>query len=614
MTETVKCRVCDCLSPLGTVECPDCGAPLPRELPKEETPLPPSEAEDAQPEAGRNKKEKHPARHPLLRRVACFVAVCLGLELALFALPQKQPPPGVVLTAGGFVTPDGVWDYEADGFFFSTATSDGRYVILQQVGEEALSKVKPIRSVLSSSSVNLSYTYAPDGDYYLFDGRTLERTDWDTVTLTDSGAVFYTVQDDTGTALFHRDLPTGKVREIDRVEGEVDLTDLRPSADGTAAAYRWRSGEGVPGATYLWRRKDDRSVDMKVGQEDYLLGVGSAGKNCLFQTLSRDEGAGGTVWSWGTHVYGGYDGGYYGSNHYLWQDGSIVPMYGMRVMWNNSGYTQFLLQEDGVDYVGDWYYLDVDAMTQPVKLDLSLGGYLVPVGVSFRYDQDSLGGRYYYSWGSDDGKVYYLTPRGELVPVEESLEGSFLTDPGGQTAVYLKDGDLYRAAVLPDETVETGQLTQTAGSLTSSDLDAGSVDAFAANGNLTHIYYVAQSPEGYRGGKVLYHWHDGESHALDFQYGLTYNAYQGAIEVTPEGGCYFQNSGDVYYTAQDAPPTLVLEDAGIGTQPQLVGPDQWPLVTGATWEGGESKQLYWRLDGEKEPVGLTAWTPKEGKI
>lgn len=602
MTETVKCRVCDCLSPLGTSECPDCGAPLPRELPKEETPLPPSEAEDAQPEAGRNKKEKHPARHPLLRRVACFVAVCLGLELALFALPQKQPPPGVVLTAGGFVTPDGVWDYEADGFFFTTATSDGRYVILQQVGEEALSKVKPIRSVLSSSSVNLSYTYAPDGDYYLFDGRTLERTDWDTVTLTDSGAVFYTVQDDTGTALFHRDLPTGKVCEIDRVEGEVDLTDLRPSADGTAVAYRWESSGQTPYS--LWRVGDKTPVELD-GQGT-LVGVGNGGQTCLFwegNTNGTDD-----------TLYRGYD-----NSYYLWRDGESVDLSGWMPMWCNNALTELLLRKEREDSSGDWYYYDVKAMTAPVRLDASNETYLIPAVRNGNlwwsgYGSETLKGRFYVGQTSGGSAVYYLTRRGELLPVTEGLGGDFLLDEVGQSAVYLKDGDLYRAAVLPDETVETGQLTQTVGSLTSSDLDAGSVDAFAANGDLTHIYYVAQSPEGYRGGKVLYHWHDGESHALDFQYGLTYNAYQGAIEVTPEGGCYFQNSGDVYYTAQDAPPTLVLEDAGIGAQPQLVGPDQWPLVTGATWEGGENKQLYWRLDGEKEPVGLTAWTPKEGKV
>ena len=599
MTETVQCRVCGCPAPLGTAECPDCGAPLPQELPREPEPLAAPAAEDAAP--SQEKKGPSPKRR-WARWAAGFLAVCLAAELAVLAIPPKKTPPGVVLTAGGFVTPDGVWDHEADGFFFTTATSDGRYVILQQVGEEALSKVKPIRSVLSSSSVNLSYTYAPDGDYYLFDGRTLEQTDWDTATLTDSGAVFYTVQDDTGTALFHRDLPTGKVREIDRVEGEADLADLRPSADGTAVAYRWESSGQTPYS--LWRVGDKTPVELD-GQGT-LVGVGNGGQTCLFwegNTNGTDD-----------TLYRGYD-----NSYYLWRDGESVDLSGWMPMWCNNALTELLLRKEREDSSGDWYYYDVKAMTAPVRLDASNETYLIPAVRNGNlwwsgYGSETLKGRFYVGQTSGGSAVYYLTRRGELLPVTEGLGGDFLLDEVGQSAVYLKDGDLYRAAVLPDETVETGQLTQTVGSLTSSDLDAGSVDAFAANGDLTHIYYVAQSPEGYRGGKVLYHWHDGESHALDFQYGLTYNAYQGAIEVTPEGGCYFQNSGDVYYTAQDAPPTLVLEDAGIGTQPQLVGPDQWPLVTGATWEGGESKQLYWRLDGEKEPVGLTAWTPKEGKI
>lgn len=608
MTETVQCRVCGCPAPLGTAECPDCGAPLPQELPKE-TPPPLSEtAEDALPEAGRNKKEKHPARHPLLRRVAVFLALCLVAELALFALPQKQPPPGVVLTAGGFVTPDGVWDYEADGFFFTTATSDGRYVILRQVGEEALSKVKSLRGVLSSSS--MSYTYVPEGDYYLFDGRTLERTEWDMATLTDNGTVFYTVADETGTTLSRRELTTGKASEIQRVEGEADLADLRPSADGTAVAYRWET-DGEEAEPYLLWRRGDKAPTALDGQGT-LMGVGNGGRTCLFWN-------GETLYGWDGSAHYGTLGDGENSGYYLWRDGESVYLSGWMPMWCNNALTELLLREEREDSSGDWYYYDMNAMTAPVRLDASNETYLIPAVRNGNlwwsgYGSETLKGRFYVGQTSGGSAVYYLTRRGTLLPVTEGLEGGFLLDEAGQNAVYLKDGDLYRAAVLPDETVETVQFTQTVGSLTSSSLDAGSVDAFAANGDLTHIYYVAQSPEGYRGGKVLYHWHDGASHALDFEYGLTYNAYQNAIEVTPEGGCYVQNSGNVYYTEKDAPPTLILEDAGMGTQPQLVGPDRWPLVTGTTWEGGASKQLYWRLDGDKEPIGLTEWAPKEGKI
>lgn len=596
MTETVKCRVCDCLSPLGTAECPDCGAPLPQELPREETPAPVQTAEAAVGEvADTPGKERMPAKHPILRRVAVFLTLCLVAELALFALPQKQPPPGVVLTAGGFVTPDGVWDYTADGFVYTTATSDGRYVILQQVGADAASKTRRVWEALSSSSVNLSYTYAPDGDYYLFDGRTLERTDWDTATLTDNGTVFYTVADETGTTLSRRDLTTGTVSEIQRVEGETGLADLWPSADGTAVAYCWKTDGKSPYS--LWREGDKKPAE--TGSDDTLLGVGNGGGICLFRRASWGERGDGDV------LYdGSYDGGYY-----LWRDGETVDLPDRVPIWHSSDFTEFLQ----MDYLGDWYYFDVDTMTEGVKLDVQENCYLHSAGLYHNDQWDTLTGRFYLSYSGSVNMVYYLTHKGELCLAEEWLEGDFRLDEAGQNAVYRKNGDLYRLAVLPDDTLETQQLTQTTGAASSS-LDGGSVDGFAANEDLTHIYYVAQSPEGYRGGKILYHWHDGESHALDFQYGLTYNAYQNAIEVTGSGGCYFQNSGDVYYTEKDAPPTLILEDVGMGAQPQLVGPDRWPLVTGAVWEGGENKQLYWRLDGANEPVELTAWTPKEGKV
>lgn len=597
MTETVKCRVCGCLSPLGTAECPDCGAPLPQELPREETPAPVQTAEAAVGEvADTPGKERMPAKHPILRRVAVFLTLCLVAELALFALPQKQPPPGVVLTAGGFVTPDGVWDYTADGFVYTTATSDGRYVILQQMGADAASKTRRVWEALSSSSVNLSYTYAPDGDYYLFDGRTLERTDWDTATLTDNGTVFYTVADETGTTLSRRDLTTGTVSEIQRVEGETGLADLWPSADGTAVAYRWKTDGKSPYS--LWRVGEKKPAE--IGCEGVLWGVGNGGGTCLFsrEYLYRDmDGSA----PWGDE----------GSQYYLWRNGETVDLPDRMPIWCNNDFTEFLQ----MDYLGDWYYFDVATMTEGVKLDVPDGGYLSSVGLYSDYHWDTLTGHCYLSYDGDGNTVYYLTRRGELLQVRETegLENDFRLDETGQSAVYLKNGDLYRAAILSDDTVEIQQLTQTV-NMASSGLNEGAVETFAVNGDLTHIYYVAQSPEGYRGGKILYHWHDGESHPLDFQYGLTYNAYQGAIEVTGSGGCYFQNSGDVYYTEKDAPPTLILEDVGMGAQPQMVGPERWPLVVGSRWVDGENKQLYWRLDGANEPVELTAWTPKEGKV
>lgn len=597
MTETVKCRVCGCLSPLGTAECPDCGAPLPQELPREQEPSAAQTEETSASASVAEKKELSPKRR-WARWAAAFFVLCLVVELAVLAIPPKRTPPGVAMTADGFVTPDGVWDYTADGFAFSTATSDGRYVILQQVGADAAAKTRRVWEALSSSSVNLSYTYAPDGDYYLFDGRTLEQTDWDEVGLLDNGTVFYTVVDETGTTLFRRDLNTGKISQIHDFGEKVSLDVLQHSADGTAVAYRcWTMVDGEePGAYRLWRAGDKTAVELDDG--GILLGVGNGGGTCLF---SRE------------YLYGDMDGstprGDEGSQYYLWRNGETVDLPDRMPIWCNNDFTEFLQ----MDYLGNWYYFDVDTMAEGVKLNVPDGGYLSSVGLYSDYHWDALTGRFYLSYDGGANRVYYLARRGGLLPVTDGWAGDFQVGEGGQNAVFMKNGELYRAAILPDDTVETVQLTQT-GNMASSGLNEGSVESFAANEDLTHIYYVAQSPEGYRGGKILYHWHDGESHPLDFQYGLRYNAYQGAIEVTGSGGCYFQNSGDVYYTEKDAPPTLILEDVGMGAQPQLVGADRWPLVAGATWEDGENKQLYWRLDGANEPVELTAWTPKEGKV
>lgn len=587
MTDTVKCRVCGLASPLGTAECPDCGAPLPQELPK--TPEPTvAPVEEAAPVS--EKKEPSPKRRRA-RWVAGFLAVCLSAELAAVLWPQKPTPPGVAMVTEGLATPEGVWDYTADGFVCTTSTADGRYFILQQVGEDAASKTNWVWEALSSSSVSMSYAYYPDGDYYLFDGRTLEKTDWATATLLDSGVVFYTVQDDMGTTLSRRELSTGKVTEIDRTEGEVELTDLLYSADGTALAFRWEADGETPYS--LWRVGDKEPVELD--EEGNLLNVASGSHTCLF-------------WQGETfYVYGDPSGGRKrgdgdGENrgYYLWRDGEILNLPDRMPIQANRDLTEFLQ----LDYLGNWYYWEVDAGTEGVKLDVPAEGYLSSAGLYNEYQWDALTGHFYLSYSNEGNEVYYLTHRGELCPVTEGLDGDFLVAEDGQSTVYQKGGELWRAAVLPDETVETSPLTQT----------GGMVDAFAANGDLTHLYYVAQSPEGYRGGKTLYHWHDDESHPLDFEYGLTYNAYQNAIEVTPDGGCYFKSGGDVYYTQGDAPPTLVLEDAGMGAQPQLVGPSQWPLVTGAVWEGGANKQVCWRLDGAKEPVELTAWTPKEGTV
>lgn len=607
MTDMVNCRVCGSPSPLGTGECPECGAPLPRELPKEAAVVPERAVEKDTGEACASRKERAPVKHPVLRRVALFAAVCLVVELAFALWPSKPGLPGVGWDGDRLITPEGVWDYQADGFFVSNATTDGQYVLLQKPGDDpnAQSARRGMAELLSS--VQLSYVYAPSGDYYLFDGRTLERTDWAEAGLTESGVVFYTRKDGDGMTLCWRNLNTGEDYKIQTFGEGVDLDILKYSADGTAVAYRWTAADGeAPGPYRLWRAKERKPVVLDVPGD--LWGVGKGGETCLFWAENSGEG-GRILYGWDGNANYGALRGYYARDYFLWRDGETVSLPNMLVMWSSNDYTQFLLRDDQEDDAGSWYYFDVDEMTAPRRLGIPADSYLYASGIQGA-GLDTLTGHFYLFYGSGDNKVYYLTRKGELLLAEESLSGDFVQDPAGQTAVYLKNGEVYRLSVLPDDTLETQRLTHT-NSAGSSSSDWGLVTAFAANKDLTHIYYIAQSPEGHRGGKTLYHWHDGESRVLDFEVNGSYGSLP--MTVTGGGGCYFTYTRNLYYTANDAPPTLLLEEVGMSSFVQLVGARQWPLLSGAVWEDGRNQNRYWLLDEANAPVELTEWYPKEEK-
>lgn len=604
MTEMVTCRVCGCLSPLGTAECPDCGAPLPQELPREETPVsePARECPETEGEAAR--KEKPLARHPLLRRVALFMVMCLVVELAAAFWPQKPEPPGMYLDGSRVITPEGIWEHEKDGFFYMSATADGRYALFQKAGEGTAIKVRRVGEALYSAqtSLSLSYTYAPDGDYYLFDGRTLEQTDWDEAGLTDSGAAFYTLKDERGTTLCWRDLNTGEDCKIQTFGEGVVLDILKYSADGTAVAYRWAAADGEePGSYRLWRAKERKSVALDVPGD--LWGVGKGGETCLFWAENSEEG--GILYGWDGDTHYGTLRGYYDRGYFLWRDGETVPLPNMLLMWANNDFTQLLLRDYQDDYAGEWYYFDVDAMTQPVRLGIPGYGYLSSTGLYSEYHWDTLTGHFYLLYDGGASKVYYLTRKGELLLAEERLEGEFRLDAAGQKAVYLKNNDLFCISVLPGDTLETQRLTGTAAG------DAGdtygNVTAFAADEDLRHVYYVTQG----QNGRSMRYWHDGEDTLV-----MDYETNYGTIPMTvaPDGACYFSYGRDLYYTKGGAEPKLLLEDAGAFAIPELVGPEQWCLLRGAGFTDGKNQERFWYLNGDKEPVELTEWVPKEGTL
>ncbi len=619
MTDMVKCRVCDCLAPLGTVECPDCGAPLPQEIPKE-PPQPveaarPAEGEGPREQAATKKRNEFLTRHPVLRRVALLVAVCLAVQGAVLWWPQKPTPPGVYCDGENLITPEGVWNYEAEGFVRNSATSDWRYVLLQRAGDsDVQARLRGVAEVLDSTRSKLgssmSYTYALDGDYYLFDGRALERTDWTQATLTNAGTVFYTQEDESGATLGWRDLNTGKEHTFQTMGEGMELDAMRVSDDGMAAAYRWRAEDAEEAGPYrLWRAKDRKTVTLDAPGE--LLQVGKEGETCLFWQGGVD-----VLYGWEyEYVDGDYNGTLRGSEsgYYLWRDGDIVPLSNMMAVWVNTDYTQLIFRDYREDMAGDWYYFDLNAMDAPRRLDVPGDCYLSSAGLYQDYRFDTLTGHFYIAYGNGDVKLYYLTRKGELVHALDGLEGSFLLDSEGRNAVYLKGGDLYRLSVHSDDTLETQRLTYTdSDNAMSFAGGSGAITAFAANEDLSHIYYQMRNDPDFYASRVLFHWHNGESHMLELDINSNYGTVP--MTVTADGGCYFTYTRNLYYTKGDEPPVMLLEEIGMNAAVQLVGPERWPLLPGARWEDGKNQRCYWRLNGADGPTELIEWYPQEGTV
>lgn len=612
MTETVKCRVCGCSSPLGTGECPDCGAPLPQERSKEQQPKTAGTEETSVPDAPTSEKKELSSKLRWARRVGLFVALALALQLTAALWPQKYQPTGMTYSDDGIVSMDGVWNIEEDGFWIMDGTADGRYLLLQARDKDAVAKARRGAELLSSAQ--LSYTYVPMGDYYLFDGRTLERTDWDSAAVAGS-MVFFTVSDDAGvTTLGCRELNTGENWKIQTFGEGVSLDILRPSTDGTVVVYGWNvDDDQEPGSYRLWRAKDRKSIAVDVPAGDTLWGVGTNG-NCLFwHRGDESNGSGGEDWGWGYHVYGGYDGGYYPNNYYLWRDGEVTPLPNLMLMWSNAAFTEFLLREEREDHGGAWYYYEVDSMAAPVRLDASSESYLIPAARDWvlwgGYTCETLKGRFYTAQDSGDGASYYLNHRGELLKLDAGAELKVNADE--TQAVYLKNDELYRLTVLPDDTVETQRLTHTGNTL-ASGAEWGTVVDFAASDDLSHIYYTARDAFDLYADVKLYHWQGGESRALDMEIDLNQKIQ---MTATPAGGCYFLYRQDLYYTESGRAPAAVIEGEAAFTVPlQLVGPDKWAMAVGIEWEGSQRQNRYWRLNGYDAPVELTERIPKEGKI
>lgn len=596
MTELVTCRVCGFEAPLGTAECPECGAPLPTKIEPPATAEPLSPA--AEPPAGETADDapagKKPFKRPPVHLVAGLLAVCLLIPLVLLVLPKKEPLPGVMVTGSGFVTQDGVWDIEDEGLIYwggmSYVSGDGTYFLLGKKAESDASAVDgvPLPGTVYYYS-SLSYYYNPEIEkYYLFDGRTLEPLEADEATMY-GDVVFYLQRKDGQTTLYRRDLARGETTQVDTFPGEGKLADYNYASDGSAVVYSW--GEGTDATYRLWRRGSRKPMELK-DLPGSVTAVGTEGKTLLLWKGAMYTATGAYVDE--------------KARLWLWRDGTILDLPAMDPTNVNDTNTQFLFRDlNYEDYNGEWYYYALDETDQPVLLDMDSEAYCFPL-LWWQTEQTSLKGRFYQVYHDDDNGLYYLADDLTFLPVAEGDVGNCFLPADGKAMIYLQNGDLYRAAANGSGTLEVTPLTNTAEVSGSSK---GTVSSFVASGNLEHVYYMDWRSL-YSDGSALHYWHDGVDTALDFSPRTNYVS----LAVTNDGACYFIHTRDLYYTEKGGPPQLLLEEVGTSASVRLVGETKWPLLMGTRWEDSQNKAVYWLLDGDREPMELPDWHPEEGTL
>lgn len=603
MTGLVTCRVCGFEAPLGTAECPECGAPLPTKIEPPAQPVPTTEPPSpaAQPPADETavnaSVEKKPFRLRPIHLVAGLLAVCLLIPLILLTLPKKEPLPGVIATGnGGFVTQEGVWDMEAEGLIYVGGSSytgiDGTYFLLGKKGSSDASAVDggSLRgTVSSSSSSSIFYFYNPEIEqYYLFDGRALEPLEADEAAMYGE-VVFYLQREDGQTTLYRRDLAQGETATVDTFPGEGKLADYCYAPDGSAVVYSW--GQGADATYRLWRRGSRKPMELK-DLPGSVSAVGTDGKTLLLWK--------GTMYT-ATGAYVDEK-----ARLWLWRDGTLLDLPAMDLANVNDTHTQFLFRDlNYEDYTGDWYYYAPDETDQPVLLDMDREAYCYPL-LWWQTEQTSLKGRFYQVYNNGGDGLYYLTDDLTFLPVTEGGVDDYSLAADGQAMIYLQNGDLYRAAVDPSGTLAVTPLTNTA---EVSGSARGTVSSFAASGNLEHVYYMDWRSL-HSDGSALHYWRDGEDTALDFSPRTNYVS----LTVTDDGACYFTHTRNLYYTEKGGPPRLLLEEVGSNASIRLVGETKWPLLMGARWEDSQNKAVYWLLDGNRIPVELEEWRPEEGTL
>ena len=403
----MTCKLCGYRGGAEESQCPDCGAPLFEtllDLPTETAPEPK--------EVNITKKRRGRLRLNRSALAAGFLALCLAVQgVGLWRLHRPVDPGWSFVDAQSdqLVTSQGVWSF-GDVEVGSVSSNDGPCQVIWTWDHS-----------YDGSSVDLGV--------YFYDGKSLERTDWTSATISGNGqALFYQTGDVDGEqAITRRDLKTGRELEVARGLGLSMAT--QSDYAGTAVAYHvydTTHGDQTIGlACHLWQ--------LGVGSrevEGYLYYLGNHGDNYMAAFHDRSERA-------NEFIYGG------SKVAVVWNGGERYTevTYDMK---SDRELTELLYQDDE----GWWNYENQEGLAKRLEdLPRHMGLDTVrpnagddyasaPAHLTGQVYQEANGGLYYLA---QDLSVIQVTPEGVVERPEITADGKTLycfIRPWGQSAEF----------------------------------------------------------------------------------------------------------------------------------------------------------------------------------
>lgn len=397
----MTCKLCGYRGGAEESQCPDCGAPLFEvrpDLPAETTPV--------SDEVYITKKHRAWPRLTRPALAAGFLALCLTLQSVALWQVHRPVDPGwsfVDIQSDQLVTPQGIWSF-GDVEVGGAGSNDGPCRVLWTWSQN-----------YDGSSVDLGV--------YFYDGKTLEKTDWNGATISGNGqALFYqTGQEGQEQTIVRRDLKTGRETEVARGLGVSIASDCDYA--GTALTYYLNDttyrDQAIDVQEYLWQ--------LGVGSrelEEYPYYLGKHGENYLAALPDSENSE-----NWIETV--------------VWDGGArTTPVnFDMRA---NRELTEILYQDDK----GWWTYETQDGQTRrleelpqymnldAVRPSAGVGGYYGLPHLTGQVYQGGSGVLYYLA---QDLSVIQVTPEGVVERPEITADGKTLycfIRPWGQSAEF----------------------------------------------------------------------------------------------------------------------------------------------------------------------------------